>query len=157
MASSMKMHILKYGLSVIFIGMFSSYSSAQIVRPMAAAEVILQRILDHKSLSFDPLRLIPVIRYSSETSLSEFQKDIEPQWGFKPNVITNAFIWKLNRIYLLDDAKYYTSTGRCIDDSLAHELTHFIQYAYRGWDLNDESLEWDAIDTQTWYRETYCK
>lgn len=144
-------------LTLVLFTLAGSLSFAQIARPKDATKVIMERILTYKNLIFDPLKPIPEIRYSSETELIDFQNDIEPQWGFKPNVITNAFIWKQNRIYLLDDSKYYESTSRCIDDSLAHELTHFIQYAYRGWDLNDESLEWDAVDTQTWYRENYCQ
>ena len=44
-----------------------------------------------------------------------------------------------------------------VDDSVAHELTHFVQAKYQNFDLNDESLEWDAIDVQNWFRENFCK
>ncbi len=43
-----------------------------------------------------------------------------------------------------------------MDDSLAHELVHYVQVKYQKFDLNDESLEWDAVDIQTAFREKFC-
>jgi hypothetical protein len=148
---------MKSMLRVLSLLLFTQILGASsLVRPKVSPEEILQRILNYKNLSFDQKIEFPEILYASETTLIEFQNDIEDQWGFRPTSITNAYVWSLNRIYIFDEGEYYESKNRCIDDSIAHELAHFIQVKYRGWDLNDESLEWDAIDTQTWYRETYC-
>jgi hypothetical protein len=59
----------------------------------------------------------------------------------------------------MDDAAYYTQLRRCIDDSLAHELTHYVQVVYQGWVLDgfDDSIEFNAIDVQTWFREQFCR
>lgn len=128
------------------------------VKPRYEARFILEAILERKGRAFDPDKPFPEIRLESETDLVAFQDAIEPQWGFRPSAITNAYIADRNVIYLLDDPTYYASYGRCIDDSLAHELAHYIQVVYRGWKLDgaDDSLEWDAIDQQRWFRELYC-
>ena len=76
---------------------------------------------------------------------------------YRPEEITNAFAIENNEIYLLDDANYYKRLKRCIDDSLAHELVHYIQTKYQGWDISqDESLEWEAIDIQSELRAELC-
>lgn len=75
----------------------------------------------------------------------------------RPDRITNAFALKKNEIYIFDDADYYLRTNRCMDDSLAHEMVHYLQARYQGWDLDDDSLEWEAIDIQTAFREAYCR
>ncbi len=129
---------------------------AETVKPVYTTQFILERILDYKTLSFKPEIPMPTVVLSSEAKLKDFQDDIESQWGFRPDVITNAYVVRLNKIYLYDDKAYYTEHGRCIDDSLAHELAHYVQVQYRNWDLNDDSLEWDAIDTQTWFRTQHC-
>lgn len=120
-------------------------------------EFILARILEKKHLTFDPQKTSPKVLFASQVTLKQFQDDVEAQWNFRPDVVTNVYVVKQNKIYLLDDAAYYEKTGRCIDDSLAHELTHYVQVVYQNWDLADESLEWDAVDMQTWFRETYCQ
>lgn len=119
-------------------------------------EFILKAILEHKSLEFRPEVPLPTVVASSESDLKSFQDDVEPQWGQRPDEITNVFVVHKNKIYISDEKAYYDKTERCMDDSMAHELTHYIQVKYRGWSLNDDSLEWDAIDTQTWFREKYC-
>lgn len=129
---------------------------AETVKPAYSSHFILTRILEYKNLSFKPEIPLPTVLFSSEANLKEFQDDVEPQWGFRPDVITNAYIAHLNKIYLYDDKAYYAEHQRCIDDSLAHELAHYVQVQYRKWDLSDESLEWDAIDTQNWFRSQHC-
>ncbi len=118
---------------------------------------ILKEVLKYKNLKYRPEIPMPVLFLASATPVEVFQEDIFPQWGFKPDLITNAYVANSNHIYLLDDQTYYTENKRCMDDSMAHELAHYVQLKYRGWDLNDESLEWDAVDTQTWFRENYCQ
>jgi hypothetical protein len=116
----------------------------------------LEKVLEYKKLKFNPEIQLPPLFLKSKTSLKQFQDAIESQWGTRPNEFTNAYSVVNNEIYLLDDADYYRKTGRCIDDSLAHELTHYVQVKYQHFDINDESLEWDAIDIQTWFREKFC-
>lgn len=145
-------------ISVLIISILTGlFAHAEPVKPQYSGQFILERILDYKNLMHNPDIALPTIVYSSEVSLQEFQNDIESQWGFRPDFITNAYVVKLNKIYLYDSKEYYSENERCIDDSLAHELAHFVQVKYRQWDLNDESLEWDAIDTQTWFRTEYCQ
>ncbi|MFA6237565.1 MAG: hypothetical protein WC635_09585 [Bacteriovorax sp.] len=120
-------------------------------------EFILEKVLLKKN---QPLRTdiaFPKIYYKSKTPLKQFQDAIEKQWGFRPDVITNAFAVANNEIYLMDDADYYSKKKRCMDDSLAHEFTHYVQVKYQNWDLNDESLEWEAVDVQTAFRNEFCK
>ncbi len=152
---------------LFFITMFSFVISAGAAttaarRPKPAqlqfpAEFIFAKVLERKNLTLRPDIENPKIMMASKTPLKQFQDAIESQWGFRPDVLTNAYVIHTNEIYLLDEAKYYKKTKRCMDDSLAHELTHFIQVKYKGYDLNDESLETDAVDVQTWFRETFCK
>ena len=118
---------------------------------------ILTKVLEYKHLDFKNDIALPPLFLKSKTPLNQFQDAIESQWGQRPKEFTNAYAIKSNEIYLLDDADYYKKTGRCIDDSLAHELTHYVQVKYQNFDINDESLEWDAIDIQTWFRENFCK
>lgn len=119
-------------------------------------ERILEFVLAQKNKPLNPQIAIPKIYVASKTSLKQFQDAIEKQWGFRPDLITNAFVVEKNEIYLLDDAEYYQKAGRCMDDSLAHELVHYVQTKYQNYDLNDESLEWEAVDIQTRFREAFC-
>lgn len=122
-------------------------------------QLVLEKVLERKHLAFDPQKPFPEIRFASRMTLAEFQDAMEPQWGIRPNAITNAYAVARNTIYLMDDANYYTSHRRCIDDSLAHELTHYVQVKYQGWVLDgmDDSIETNAIDVQTWFREQFCQ
>jgi hypothetical protein len=154
--------LLKTLILVLTTGLLSSasvpaFGAVETAKLRYQPNFVFTQILIHKELQLDPTKPFPEIRFSSQVTLKEFQDDVEPQWGLRPDVITNAYVVQKNKIYLMDDKKYYDSHKRCIDDSLAHELTHYIQSKYRGWDLNDDSLEWDAIDVQTWFREQYCR
>lgn len=120
-------------------------------------EFILEQVLELKNWERRPEIPIPTYHYASKTPVEVFQDAIEEQWGMRPDFITNAFAVKHNMIFISDDAAYYERTGRCMDDSVAHELTHYVQAKYKNWDLNDDSLEWDAIDIQTRFREKFCK
>lgn len=121
-------------------------------------EFILEKVLEIKKKNFDPAIPLPSLHMASKTPLQVFQDAIAEQWGgYRPDVITNAYAAKHNMVFLYDDAAYYERTGRCMDDSLAHELTHYVQDRYFHWDLNDESLEWDAVEVQTQFREAFCK
>lgn len=122
-------------------------------------ECILQAVLAKKHQEFKPEVPMPAVYVESKTPLKQFQDAIEPQWGMRPDSFLNAYVFARNEIYLLDEARYYQQTGRFIDDSLAHELTHYVQVMYQHFDLSggDDSLEADAIDVQTWFREEFMK
>ena len=122
-------------------------------------QLVLEKVLERKNRPFDAQKPMPEIRYESRVTLAEFQDALESQWGMRPSVFTNAYSVTQNVIYLIDDASYYERLGRFIDDSLAHELTHYVQVVYQGWQLDphDDSIEMDAIDVQTWFRETFCR
>lgn len=122
-------------------------------------EQIFDFILQYKNKQPIPSIALPSLHLKSKTPLKQFQDDIEKQWGLRPKEITNAYVIHLNKIYLMDDADYYQKTGRCLDDSLAHELTHFYQSQYQGYtiDGNDDFFEMDAIEVQTAFREQFCR
>ena len=141
-------------ISLFLLSFLSFGKTAELI---FTPEFIFEKVLERKQIVTIPEKKIPEIFYASKTELKQFQDDIEPQWGIRPEVITNAYVVAKNRIYIMDDLEYYESTKRCMDDSLAHELTHFVQVVYQGWDINEESLEWDAVDIQTWFRTEHCK
>ncbi|MBI5744187.1 MAG: hypothetical protein HY952_06535 [Elusimicrobia bacterium] len=102
---------------------------------------------------------LPRIYFASQVSLGQFQDAVWPQWGLRPDYVTNVYVWDRNEIYLLDDAAWYASHGRAMDDSLAHEFAHYIQHRYRGWDLSldDPSYEPQAVEFQTLFRENFIQ
>lgn len=120
-------------------------------------EFLFQKVLEKKRQVKNDNIAFPKIFFESKIPLSQFQDAIEKQWGFRPDAFTNAYSLVNNEIYILDDAAYYANHGRCMDDSLVHELVHYVQVKYLNWDLYDESLEWDAIAVQTEFRDQYCR
>ena len=122
-------------------------------------EFILQQVLTKSGKTLDANIPLPELKLASQTQLSDFQKDVKDQWGFAPDVVTNVYVAAANRIYLLDDSEYYKKTNRCIDDSLAHELLHYVQVHYKKIPVEqfDDSMEWEAVEVQTWFRENFCK
>jgi hypothetical protein len=61
-----------------------------------------------------------------------------------------------NEIYLIDDASYYARVGRTIDDSLAHELAHYLQARYGRAHLVDWE-EVEAVAIQNWFRAEHVQ
>lgn len=116
---------------------------------------ILDTVMKRKNLAPRPAVPFPAIFFASQIPVEQFDDAVEPQWGFRPGQVLNAYIARLNEVYLVDDAEYYDKTGRFVDDSLAHELVHYLQVTYQNADLADESLEPEAVDIQTWFRETF--
>lgn len=127
------------------------------VKLQYSVEFVFDQILSYKNKTKIPQIALPRVYFASQTPLKQFQDAVESQWGQRPKVISNVFVYMKNEIYLADDKKYYDEQKRCIDDSLAHELTHFYQYQYQKYDLNDEFLEFDAVEVQNWFREKFCK
>ena len=148
------MKIFLIALSLIFS---FSIQAKTVAKLQYSIEFVLQKVLEKKHLNFRQEVAIPKIFLESKTSLKQFQDAIEKQWGQRPSIFTNAFAIANNEIYLLDDNDYYKKHQRCIDDSLAHELVHYIQTKYQGWDISeDESLEWEAIEIQSELRSELC-
>ena len=129
---------------------------AKTVTTKYSLEFLIDYVLKSKGYASNPAIPVPTLHYESQTSLKDFQDAIESQWGFRPNVFSNAFSIKTNKIFITDDEAYYIKHGRCIDDSVVHEIVHYYQTKYREWDINDESLEWDAIEVQSEFRSKYC-
>lgn len=119
-------------------------------------EFILEKVLEIKHLEKRADIPFPKFFFESSTPLKQFQDALEKQWGFRPDMFTNAFAVDNNEVYIMDDASYYKKNKRCMDDSVAHELTHYVQVKYLNWDLSDESLEWDAVEVQTEFRKRFC-
>ena len=109
---------------------------------------ILERVADEMRVTLRPDIPVPQVHLESTTELRRFQDAIEAQWGFRPEAFSNAYVANRNEIYLLDDADYYARLKRTPDDSLAHELVHYIQVRYLGADLEDPSCETEAIAIQ---------
>src|SRR6185369_5788720 len=128
-------------------------------KPRYSEECILSAVARRKRIALKPEIAVPRIRYASSTPLAEFQDAVEPQWNIRPDLVLNVFVDARNEIFIMDDSSYYERMRRFVDDSIAHEFTHFIQVRYQGASLRDadDSLESDAIDVQTWFRETYMR
>lgn len=101
---------------------------------------------------------IPPVRYASSTPLAEFQRAVRRQ---APGIaaVTNMYSLETGEVFLLDDASYYASVKRAMDDSLAHEFVHFLQHRFLGYGLEelagDDSAEMMAVEYQTWFRDEF--
>lgn len=148
--------------SLLTVGLFSLSESAlgqtQAATLRYSPEFILCTVAyrTHTTLKADIPA--PQIYFASQITLKQFQDAVEPQWGIRPETFLNVYVWQRNEIYMLDDAEYYKKTGRALDDSVAHELTHYIQVQYKGMDLgSDDIAEMQAVDVQTWFRENFIQ
>ena len=132
--------------------------SYEVTKLRYSPECILKVILSYRKIEFRPDIKIPRIRYESQTTLAELNQALYPsQWSTPAKYFSNAYAYKngLNEIFLTDNAAYYKKHDRYIDDSLAHELFHFIQIKYKNMDITtDDFAEFDAIFVQNWFRDT---
>jgi len=121
-----------------------------------SAEEILKAVAQRKGITLRADILVPVIFFESSTPLKQFQDAVEPQWGIRPERFVNVYVPARNEIYLIDSSDFYKPDNRFLDDSLAHEFTHYIQVKYQGFTEQDgDDLEADAVSVQTWFRENY--
>ena len=129
---------------------------AEIVTLRHEAACILHRVANHMGILLRRDVPTPVVRYSSTTPLSEFQSSVEAVSPMRPRAVCNSYFAGRNLIMLTDDATYYQE-GRTLDDSLAHEYTHFIQDRYGGGAgrEDDDSKEREATQVQFWFRKTF--
>jgi hypothetical protein len=109
----------------------------------------------HRELKDDVVK--PTLKVQGPTTVKEFQDSIEKFWKFRPEKFTNVFNPLTNEVFIMSERKYYTKMNRSIYDSIAHELTHYVQNHYMGVSFTeeDDSVEAQAIEIQTWFRETY--
>jgi len=136
----------------------AQFRGSGIARPVYPEACIMKLTAKKMRLELREEIPAPPVRYGSEIPLKEFQDAIEPQWGLRPDFVLNAYVFALNRIYILDEKEYYDKMGRFVDDSIFHEFVHYFQVQYRGDTFdgyNGEYLESEAIDYQTWFRDTY--
>ena len=117
---------------------------------------ILQAVARAMNVTLRPDIPAPEILLESTTPLRRFQEAISAQWGFRPHVFTNAYAVRSNEIYLTDDPAYYRRLKRTLDESLAHELAHYLQMRYLNADLAEESLENDAVAIQVWFSAAHA-
>jgi hypothetical protein len=96
---------------------------------------------------------LPRIYFESRTPLARFQDAVAPQWNFRPPKFANVYVVARNEIYLTDDPGYYRRLHRSLDESLAHEFTHYLQVRYQGASLDDESAELQAVSVQFAFRD----
>lgn len=96
---------------------------------------------------------LPRIHFESRTPLARFQDAVAPQWNFRPPKFANVYVVARNEIYLTDDPGYYRRLNRSLDESLAHEYTHYLQVRYQGANLDDESAELQAVAVQFAFRD----
>ncbi len=121
-------------------------------------ECTLAAVAKKKNVQFSDKVPMPTLYYESTTSFETFKAAVMQQGHDFPQEFSNAYVYVQgkNDIFLIDSPSYYARHGRFIDDSLAHELVHYIQVRYQKYDLSvEEFAELEAVDLQTWYRDTF--
>lgn len=118
---------------------------------------VLAQVAERLGVRLDPAIAPPALHLESATPLAQFRAAIAAQWGFRPHAFGNAYAIERNEIYLIDEPGYYARLGRSLDESLAHELAHYVQVRYLGADLAVPSWEDEAIAVQTWFRATHLQ
>lgn len=97
----------------------------------------------------------PVILLESRTPLQRLQAAAEKQWGFRPAVFVSMYATASNEVYLIDEAAFYDRYALTPDDSLAHELVHYIQANYLKDRFETDLSETEAVAIQIWFREDF--
>lgn len=144
-------------LAAILAFLPSSADAAEPLRPRLDPSFVLAQVAARLGVRLDPQAPPPAVHLESDTPIARFQEAIGGQWGFRPHAFGNAYAVERNEIYLIDDPSYYARLGRTIDESLAHELAHYVQVRYLDADLAVPSWEDDAIAVQHWFRATHLR
>jgi len=118
-------------------------------------QFILQVVARRLGVELSAKVPMPAILLESRTPLARLQAAAERQWGIRPEVFVNAYVRAENEIYLIDDADLYERRASSPDDSLAHELVHYLQVKYLDEPLDDDWAESRAVEIQRWFRATY--
>jgi hypothetical protein len=118
-------------------------------------QFILEAVAKRMGVTLRPDIPPPAIRLESKTPLERLQTAAERQWGFRPEVFTTTYATASNEVYLIDEARLYETYGGTLDESLAHELVHYIQAHYLGDRFTTDWSETEAVAVQTWFRKQY--
>ncbi len=146
------------GIFIILLLVPSAYA-AEPMRSRYSAECILKAIAAY--MRSEVKVAIPKIIYQSETTVEEFQKLGRANFmgGSPPDTVLTMYAYEPNIIFLRDGPENYRD-GKYIEDSLAHELAHFIQVRIRGESADNDPmdlLEGEAVGVQFWFRENYLQ
>jgi hypothetical protein len=117
---------------------------------------VLELVARRMEVKLRPDVPLPAIFVESTVPLRQYQDAMEVQWRFRPPLVSNAYAIERNEIYLSDDPSFYRRLKRTIDDSLAHELVHYIQAQYFNEDLSTDGCEVQAVEVQRWFRDEYA-
>jgi hypothetical protein len=120
-------------------------------------QFILEAVAKRMGVVLRPDIPPPTIRLESRTPLARLQAAAERQWGFRPKVFTTTYATASNEVYLIDEAALYDNYGGTLDDSLAHELVHYIQARYLGDRFTTDWSETEAVAVQSWFRREYME
>jgi len=142
------------GALVIGLSLASAANHASAVPPELRLDLqtTLELVARRMNIKLEPDIPLPRIRLESATPIERFRDAVETQWGSRPARFSNAFVPATNEVYLIDDPDYYAATGRTLDDSLAHELVHYLQTCYRHANVAGEFQELEAVEIQSWFR-----
>ena len=129
------------------------------VQPKHDLQCIFTGVLAIMGKTAKPEIPMPALFLQDKTPLKQFQDAVEPQWKMRPDMFLNVYVADQNAVYVMNEAGYYAKLGRFVDDSIAHELVHYVQVKYKGIRIEDfdDSLEGEAIEVQTEFRERYMK
>jgi predicted ATPase len=118
-------------------------------------QFILEAVAKRMGVTLRPEVPPPTIQLESKTPLKRMQTAAERQWGFRPEVFTTTYATASNEVYLIDEARLYDRYGGTLDDSLAHELVHYIQAHYLGDRFTTDWSESEAVEVQGWFRREF--
>ncbi len=133
----------------------SSASPMRVITLRHDPRFILQAVAGRMGVELSAAIPLPIILLESQTPLARLQTAVERQWGVRPNAFVNAYAQARNEIYLIDDADMYERRAVTPDDSLAHELVHYLQVNYLREALDSDWAESRAVEVQQWFRRTY--
>lgn len=140
----------------------SALLASEIATPRHEERCILAAVAGRMGATLTSAYPPPSVSYASRTELSRFKAAVSTEYGPEAaahyGVVTNMFLPKQNAVFLADKAVFYLR-GRFIDDSVAHEFAHYIQYYYKGAkddpNADQDQLEIEAVRVQDWFRETF--
>jgi hypothetical protein len=142
----------------LVLALFSSGTDgAEPVRLRLDPAFVLAQVAERLGVRLDPAIAPPAVHLESATPIARFRAALAAQWGFRPHAFGNAYAIERNEIYLIDEPGYYARLGRSLDESLAHELAHYVQVRYLGADLAEPSWEQEAVAVQTWFSATHLR
>ncbi|MCX5795254.1 MAG: hypothetical protein NTY77_07170 [Elusimicrobia bacterium] len=129
------------------------------VQPKHDLQCIFEGVLAIMKVAPRSDAAMPPLYLQDKTPLKQFQDAVEPQWQMRPDMYLNVYVAARNEIYVLNEAQYYQRVGRFVDDSIAHELVHYVQVMYRKIPIEqfDDGMEGEAVSVQTEFRERYMK